>query len=216
MKTIKSKLKDLDEKLIVYENLSDCNLGEFVRVEIEEYPSMIVIHQVLLSYMDGDYTKTLTRLYESYNSSRDFYPVFYYAIARLMYHSIMFLRNLPVKRFNRFIEKDRIEREINNIHLLSSILKDNKNYSDLLDQIWIDDNNISIIPLINLAKEYETTNWEITETRQELFEILTNRLQKIELLYKRKKYKEIREIGYEIHNLPEMLCKDIIFPHNFK
>lgn len=218
MKTIKAELKDLDEKQILNfnESLLDCKLGEFVRIKIEEDPSLVVIYQYQSCYVDDEYRNVFTGLYERYNSSRDFYPVFYYAITRLMYHSIMFLRHLPVKRFNRFVENDRIEREINNINLLLAILKDNKNYSDLLGEIWINNNNTSINHLINLAKEYETTNWEITEIRQELFDILTDRLQKIEFLYKRKKYKKIRDIGYEIHNLPEMLCKDMIFPNNFK
>ncbi len=123
MKTIKAELKDLDEKLLFNESLFDCNLGEFVRFEIEEDHSLVVIYQYLSYYENGECRNLFTRVYEGYNSSRDFYPVFYYAITRLMYHSIMFLRHLPIKRFNRFIENDRIEREICNIYLLLAILK---------------------------------------------------------------------------------------------
>ena len=69
--------------------------------------------------------------------------------------------------------------------------------------------------MVMLANEFPADKWEITDARIKLFDILTDRLKKIEEFYKRKRYKDIRKIGYQIHNIPEMICKNEIFESNF-
>lgn len=186
--------------------------GEFIQFIIDKQPSLLVIAQKHTCEINGVYSSIALLVYRN---DKDLYPIFYYAIAKLMYHSIMYFRHLPIKLFNRFSQKERFEHEKNNIKILLSILSSDYANFGLLDNIWINSDNIECKQLLTLSREFPADKWEITNTRMNLFDIINDRIEKIEKLYKNKKYKEIREIGYEIHNIPEMICKNKIFESNF-
>ncbi len=215
MKTIKISYEDFDDKYISNSDLDTFEDGEFIRIEINEFPSLLVIGQVISIYTNGKSIKMIHKNHHFYNSNKHKYPVFYFAITNLMFYSLLYVRNLPLKHFNRFYEQERFELELKNINLLFRILKNNENYLKELENYWVDPQNIYLFPLIKLAKEFESPNWEITDIRKQLFDILTDRLAKINDLYKKKKFKKIRDVGYEIHNVPEMLRINKIFELDF-
>lgn len=203
----------ISEKYIHFNSLDNLTDGEFVRITVNDMPSVLFLAQKSSHVSNEGITTSIARLV--YRSDIDLYPIFYYAVGRIMYHSLMYLRHLPLGRFNRFIDRDRFNFELVNIKTALALFNNAKNISELVNSIWVNPNNPECIGLAKLIKEFPSEKWEITETRAKLSSILIDRLNKIESLYKKKKYKDIKEIGYELHNVPEMMCNNSIFSCEF-
>jgi len=146
-----------------------------------------------------------------------------YVITQLLYRSIMFFRNLPLRKsfFKLRPEDETVERlfcEIENVKELLSILEGEKTAKNYISHALIACNQShydgggtlsyhpEVLSLLDLGNAYiSASDFSIDDTQTKLIMEIETQLSAIQSAYESKNYKEIREIGYEIHNVPEMI-----------
>src|SRR5574344_1691517 len=80
---------------------------EFLQLTFTDAPDVFAIAQKFNCITNNGIFKDVIRIV--YRSDKDLYPVFCYAAGRMMYNSLMYLRQLPIGKFNRFREKERFD-----------------------------------------------------------------------------------------------------------
>jgi len=139
-----------------------------------------------------------------------------YVITELLYWSILFFRNIPLtkKIFAWKLEKDTEKRllfEINKVEKLLLVLKGKYDFEKCLNQFSLIHkdsacNSLKALSLIDLGKNYPlNVDSIINDTRMSLITEIENQIREIINDYQNKRFVSIREIGYKIHNIPEMI-----------
>ena len=155
-------------------------------------------------------------LYKIYCDDNPKDDIVLFAIIKFLYHSIMFFRHLPlsIKFFKYKLEQDaekRLLAEIKNIESLLAILLGKEDFENYLTQAKKDykenlREDIEIPSLFILGEEYsQNTNFIINDIRVKLIAEIESQTKEIIKAYEDRNYTKIRDIGYEIHNIPEMI-----------
>lgn len=203
--------EDLDNKFILTNITDEINTFEFVRINYKSESNLLIIAQKFMLLRDETEFPCVKIIYRS---DRDLFSPSLYAITKLLYHSIMYFRHLPLKKkylCNRLSDENRFLLEINNVDIILLMLNNIKSAKEYLSRLKFDSDDADRISLVELGKEYADDGWELNEQRIKLIYQIESQLSKIKNLYQNKKYKEIRKIGYDIHNIPEMIRTMIVF-----
>lgn len=213
MLTVQISQDRINGNFFELEGLDDLADYEFLQLTFTDAPDVFAIAQKFSCVTNDGTLKDVIRIV--YRSDKDLYPIFYYAVGRMMYNSLMYFRHLPIGKFNRFRDNERFNHELSNIKICLYMFSNTVNEGGFPDTIWVNPENPECAQLVTIAKELQPEPLKITEIRKELFDILYNRIKTIEELYKKKKFKRIRDVGYELHNVPEMIWQNEIFKYNF-
>ena len=142
-----------------------------------------------------------------------------FAITRLLYHSLLFLRNLPLKKtlFGYKLEKKAQKQffeHINNVGELLHVLKGKSDFNSYLirsvpmysEEIYAYPN---ISSLLDLSKTYLTgvNCYNLNDLRMKLMAEIEYGIKEMSNAYENKDYSKIQDIGYELHNHPEMIMR---------
>jgi len=155
-------------------------------------------------------------LYKMYGEDKPIEEIALYVVTKHLYRSFMAFRYLPLKKklFKYKIEED-IEKlfleETDKVKKSLSVLKGEIDYEEYLKSIaeaykTNPPENPELLSLLDLGFTYPSyTSSIINDIRMEIIEETENRIKEIIMAYESKSYIKIREIGYDIHNHPEMI-----------
>ena len=184
----------------------DFKPSEFVRINSIEKNDPSFVARISLCMVDGKPADNC--LHVIYERGKSHYLLSLYAVTVLLYRSIMYLRHLPIKKYlfiYEAIDKEKLWSELNNAEILLSILKKGRVFMSDFSEISFDIDDIDRFALIELGQEYCDCAWDLSAVRVELISDIEKQLSKVKNAYKYRQYKKIRELGYDIHNFPEMI-----------
>lgn len=156
------------------------------------------------------------RLRNVYNDANQREEISLYVITELLFWSILIFNNLPLKKkmFTWKLEKDAEKRfhleRIKTTALLSALKGEQevKHCINYIASIYKDNphGDPDILTLLGIWRMYPLDVTSIIDDmRRNLVVELCNQINEITHAHESKKYFAIREIGYEIHNIPEMI-----------
>ena len=155
-------------------------------------------------------------LHDKYSDVDQLEEISLYVITELLYWSILFFRNLPLKRkilmwkMEEDVEK-RLLLEINKVKALLSVLRGENEFEHCLNYFVsiyrenpLDDPDMR--SLLSLGNIYPAKVCSIiNDIRYKLIMEIDNHVKEIICAYENKNYLRIQEIGYKAHNIPEMI-----------
>lgn len=158
------------------------------------------------------------RLIKRYCDDSPIEDIGVFVITEFLYALIMFLRNLPIKKtfFRTKLTCDtenQLFEHIDGITTLLQVLKGEYGYESFLDNtvpaLTERMFRINCTALTELGKTYltKTNLFNINDVRAKLISEIEYGIVEIKNAFAHREYTKIRDIGYDLHNHPEMIMR---------